>query len=89
MKRIYDGFHPPHSTCYPKCRQCRAYFARCEVVNMRRHERQSVDLLKELRFARKTIRRMKRETNKFDEGRAIANKALKRIDAVLKLMDVP
>lgn len=41
-------------------------------------------LLQELRFARKTIKRMKRETNEFDEGRAVANKALRRIDAAIK-----
>ncbi len=37
-------------------------------------------LLKELRFARKIVRKMKRETNEFDEGRAIANKALRRLN---------
>lgn len=39
------------------------------------------EILADLRFARKTIKRMKRETNEFDEGRAVANKALKRLNA--------
>jgi len=36
-------------------------------------------LQKELRFARKIIRKMKKETNEFDEARAVANKALRRL----------
>ncbi len=40
-------------------------------------------LLKELRFARKIIKKMKRETNLFDEGRAIANKALPRLNQAI------
>lgn len=42
------------------------------------------DLQRELRFARKTISQLRRETNEFDEGRAIANKALKRLKAFFK-----
>ncbi|WP_341702577.1 hypothetical protein [Ferrovibrio sp.] len=41
------------------------------------------DLAKALRVARAAITRMKRETNEFDEARAIANKAQRRIKEIL------
>lgn len=43
----------------------------------------------ELRYARKIIRQMKRETNEFDEGRKIANKALKRINSFIEFERTP
>jgi CRISPR/Cas system-associated endoribonuclease Cas2 len=43
-------------------------------------------LVAELRYARSVIKKMRRETNEFDEGRAIADKALKRINTFIRIV---
>lgn len=43
----------------------------------------SIDLITELRYARKIIRQMKRETNEHDAGRKLAIRADKRLTASL------
>lgn len=58
-----------------------------KLFNALHPETDEKKLTRELRFARKTIRQMRRETNQFDHGRAVANKALKRLDAFIKSLD--
>lgn len=48
-----------------------------------------VNLVKELRAARRSIRLMKSQFNRFDEGYAVGNAALRRINKVLKPMALP
>lgn len=72
----------PYLGMTPKEEHAARLKARKHVLALKQGDIEPV--MRELRFARKTIRRMKWETNEFEYAREVANKALRRLDAFIR-----